>query len=109
MTIDAAAALNSTATTSDDARHAKLTHAAQQFEAVMLGELMKPLSNSAAIGGDDERGGTGTLKSFGVEAMAGAMARSGALGFAHRIVNSVEQHENKLSHPSEDSQKISKR
>ena len=79
------------------ARHEKLVHSAQQFEAVMLGELMKPLSGSAAIGGDDESGGTGALKSFGVEAMAGAMAKSGALGFANRIVSSVEQHEKKLS------------
>jgi Rod binding domain-containing protein len=73
-------------------RHAKLTHAAQQFEALMLGELLKPLSKSSAIGEEDEDAGSnGTLQSFGVEAMAGALARSGALGFADRIVHSLER------------------
>ena len=87
------------------ARHARLLHAAQQFEAVMLSELMKPLSSSAAIGEDGEAAAGGTMKSFGVEAMAGAMAKSGALGFANRIVTSVEQHENKLSNTVEQHEK----
>ncbi len=85
------------ADTNTGARHAKLLHAAQQFEAVMLGELMKPLGKSSAIGEEEAPGEAGTLQSFGVEAMAGAMAKSGALGFAHRIVSSVEAHEKNLS------------
>jgi flagellar protein FlgJ len=73
------------------ARHAKLTHAAQQFEAVMLGELMKPLAKSSGvIDGDGEQSGN-AMQGYGVEAMAGALARSGALGFAHRIVAAVER------------------
>ena len=83
--------------TDTTARHAKLLHAAQQFEGVMLSELMKPLSKSASIGGDEAEGEAGTMQSFGVEAMAGALARSGALGFAHRIVASVEARESKQS------------
>ena len=63
----------------------------------MLSELMKPLSSSAAIGAEDHASEGSTLKSFGVEAMAGAMAKSGALGFAQRIVSSVEAHEKNLS------------
>ena len=94
----ATAVINGTASASQDsARHCKLLHAAQQFEAVMLGELIKPLSNSAAIGEDGDAGAGGTMKSFGVEAMAGAMAKSGALGFANRIVTSVEKHEKNVS------------
>jgi flagellar protein FlgJ len=76
-------------------RHAKLLHAAQQFEGVMLSELMKPLGRSASIDGDEAEGEAGTLQSFGVEAMAGALAKSGALGFARRIVASVEAREAK--------------
>ncbi len=88
---------DASATVETGVRHAKLLHAAQQFEAVMLGELMKPLGSSGAIGSDDEGGGQGgALKSFGVEAMAGALAKSGALGFANRIVSSVEHHEKNL-------------
>ena len=67
-----------------------LLHAAQQFEGVMLTELMKPLSQSTSMDGETPDGEAGTMQSFGVEAMAGALARSGALGFAHRIVASVE-------------------
>jgi flagellar protein FlgJ len=73
-------------------RHAKLLHAAQEFEAVMLEVILKPLQKSSAIDGDvDDKGATGPLQSFGVEAVAGAMAKSDALGFAGRIVTSVEK------------------
>ena len=57
----------------------------------MLNELMKPLTNSSAIGDTEEADEAGTMQGFGVEAMAGALARSGALGFAHRIVASLEK------------------
>lgn len=72
------------------ARHSRLVQAAQQFEAAMLGELMKPLASSSAIGDEDGGGSTNALQSYGVESMAGALARSGALGFATRIVRAVE-------------------
>ena len=81
--------------TGTDPRHAKLQQAAQQFEGVMLSELMKPLGQSASIDGNEAEGEAGTLQSFGVEAMAGALAKSGALGFARRIVASVEAREAK--------------
>lgn len=76
----------------EGARHLRLVHAAQQFEAVMLSELMKPLSTSGAIGGEDpEKEQSNAMQGFGVESMAGALARSGALGFAKRIVAAVER------------------
>ena len=78
-------------------RHAKLLQAAQQFEGVMLNELMKPLGTPAGIGGDEADGEAGTMQGFGVEAMAGALAKSGALGFANRIVAAVETREAKKS------------
>ena len=81
------------AATDGTARHARLLHAAQQFEGLMLNELMKPLARSSAFGGEEPQGEAGTLQGYGVEAMAGALAKSGALGFAHRIVASVEQRE----------------
>lgn len=72
-------------------RHSRLVHAAQQFEGVMLGELMKPLASGAAIGEDPEAGSQNPMQSYGVEAMAGALASSGALGFAARMVHAVEK------------------
>lgn len=74
----------------DGLRHTKLVQAAQQFEAVMLGELMKPLSKGTAIGDDAEEASANPMQSYGMEAMAGALARSGALGFASKMVHSVE-------------------
>jgi flagellar protein FlgJ len=82
-------------------RHAKLMHAAQQFEAVMLGELMKPLAKSSTLDDADE-GGPNAMQGYGVEAMAGALAKSGALGFANRIVAAVEKQSARIS-----SQKVS--
>jgi flagellar protein FlgJ len=78
------------------ARHARLLHSAQEFEAIMLEVILKPLGKSGAIDGDeDSQGSTGPLQSFGVEAVAGAMAKSDALGFAARITESVEKHDPK--------------
>jgi Rod binding domain-containing protein len=73
------------------ARHAKLLHSAQQFEAVMLSELMKPLGKPSAIGEGDSEQSSNPMQGYGVEAVAGALARSGALGFANRIVAAVEK------------------
>ncbi len=77
--------------TADAARHNKLVHAAEQFEAVLLGELMKPLSSNAAIGEGSEDAASNPMQGFAVESMAGAMARSGALGLAEKMVAAVEK------------------
>lgn len=76
----------------DALRHGKLVQAAQQFEAVMLGELMKPLSKGSAIAENADEASSNPMQSYGVEAMAAALAKSGALGFAATMVNSVESH-----------------
>jgi Rod binding domain-containing protein len=82
-------------TASNAMRHTKLVQAAQQFEAVMMGELMKPLGSGAAIGEDADESSSNPMQSYGVQAMAGALARSGALGFASKMVKAVESHEHK--------------
>lgn len=82
-------------TAADNVRHTKLVQAAQQFEAVMMGELMKPLGSGAAIGENADETSSNPMESYGVEAMAGALARSGVLGFATKMVKAVESHEQK--------------
>ena len=74
-------------------RHQQLQKAATQFEAVMLGELMKPLTNGSALDENESGSSTTALQSYAVEAMAGALARSGALGFAGKMIRSVEARE----------------
>lgn len=70
-------------------RHQQLQRAAEQFETVMLGELMKPLQNDSGFGDTDDSS-SNALNSYGTEALAGALAHSGALGFASRMIESME-------------------
>lgn len=74
----------------DAVRHTRLVQAAQQFEAVMLGELMKPLSRGTSLDGEGSGDSSNPMQSYGVEAMAGALSKSGALGFAAKMVHSIE-------------------
>jgi peptidoglycan hydrolase FlgJ len=73
-------------------KQAKLVDAAQQFEATMLQELLKPMQH-----GQDSWGGevksddsaTDTISSFGTEAIAKAISKGGGFGIAKQIVAKV--------------------
>jgi peptidoglycan hydrolase FlgJ len=88
----------SSATTVVAARHRKLTDAAQQFEGMLLQEMLKPMkehgfAQDEADDGDDKDAGSGfgdTLSSFGSETLATAIAKSGGFGIAKRVVEQVE-------------------
>jgi peptidoglycan hydrolase FlgJ len=92
MTITAAAG---TGSSPEAAKHKQLVDAAQQFEAMFLKEMLKPMSakedGSEKDDGDDKAGDTSTYQSLGVEAMAKAVSAAGGLGIAKRIVSSVEK------------------
>jgi flagellar protein FlgJ len=93
-----AAAASTTPTTSSAAatlQHKKLTEAAQQFEGMLMQELLKPMKEHGFCQGDkdDNEEGSGfgdTLNSFGTETMATAIAKGGGLGIAKRVVAQVE-------------------
>ena len=92
------AAQGTTAATRD---HAKLVEAAQQFEAMLLQQMLKPFQQTEAMNGGQEDGDGGgsasTLSSFGTEAVAKAISRGGGLGIARQIVQKVTaQKENAL-------------
>jgi len=77
--------------------HRKLVDAAQQFEGMLLQEMLKPMKDHGFCEGDQDRSGDGsgdgfadTLNSYGTEAMATAIAKSGGLGIAKRVVAQVE-------------------
>jgi Rod binding domain-containing protein len=81
-------------------RHARLVDAAQQFEGMMLEQLLKPLQKSqdTGFGGDsdtdpdaDRDGSLDTLSSYGTEAVANSIARSGGLGIARKLVADVDR------------------
>jgi peptidoglycan hydrolase FlgJ len=85
-------------------QHKKLTEAAQQFEGMLMQELLKPMKEHGFCQGDkdDNEEGSGfgdTLSSFGTETMATAIAKGGGLGIAKRVVEQVES-EKAAHHPA---------
>jgi flagellar protein FlgJ len=81
-----------TATGLERQRQGKLTDAAQQFEATMLQELLKPMQHGESSWGSDEESddsATATISSFGTEAVAKAISKGGGFGIAKQIVSKV--------------------
>jgi peptidoglycan hydrolase FlgJ len=77
-------------------RHARLVDAAQQFEGMMLEQLLKPMQKSQDTGfgqdpDTDRDGSLDTLSSYGTEAVANSIARSGGLGIARKLVADVDR------------------
>jgi peptidoglycan hydrolase FlgJ len=105
MRIDATMASNASAATAG-AKNPKLVNAAQQFESMMLQEMLKPLrSGEDSWGGDDEKGSDSsmdTISSFGTEAVATAISKGGGLGIARQVIQQVtkehQRDEQKASH-----------
>ena len=71
----------------------RLVQAAQEFEGLMMKELLKPMANGGSIGGDDsgdaDAGAGGALGEFASEALGQAVSRQGGLGIAHSIVRDL--------------------
>jgi Rod binding domain-containing protein len=65
----------------------RLVRAAQEFEAQMMKELLKPMT------GEDEEdaNSTGVLGEFASEALGRGLSAAGGLGVAHRIVQDLSQ------------------
>jgi peptidoglycan hydrolase FlgJ len=73
-------------------KQAKLIDAAQQFEATMLQELLKPMQHGQDSWGGDEKSDDATfdtLSSFGSETMAKAISKGGGFGIARQVVSQI--------------------
>jgi flagellar protein FlgJ len=80
--------------------HKKLADAAEQFEAMFLQEMLKPFmssENSPDPGDKESDHSAETLSSFGVEAVAKAISKSGGLGIAKSVVQLVTHEKEKTS------------
>jgi flagellar protein FlgJ len=81
------------ASTVETQKQAKLVDAAQQFEATMLQELLKPMEHGQdSWGGDDEKSDDttfDTMSSFGSETMAKAISKGGGFGIARKVVSQI--------------------
>jgi|SRR5580658_2562227 Rod binding domain-containing protein len=76
----------------------KLVHAAHEFEAQMMKELLKPMTESDPLTGDEKgadgvldsgAGSGGTLGEFATESLGKALSDRGGFGIADRIVNQL--------------------
>ena len=73
-------------------KQAKLVDAAQQFEAMMLQEMLKPLRGGQDSWGGEEKSddsASDTISSFGTEAVAKAISKGGGLGIAKQVIEQV--------------------
>jgi Rod binding domain-containing protein len=71
----------------------RLVRAAHEFEAQLMKELLKPMTQSGSLtgDGDSDNGGNGTLGEFASESLAGALSASGGFGIANRILGEVSR------------------
>ena len=81
----------------------KLADAAQQFEASMLQELLKPMQNGQDSWGGQDSGGDAsfdTIRSFGTEAVAKAISKGGGFGIARQVIAQVTSEHQRNSQKS---------
>ena len=78
----------------DVQKQSKLADAAQQFEAMMLQEMLKPMRGGKdSWGGDDKSdsdSASDTISSFGTEAFAKAISKGGGFGIAKQVISQVK-------------------
>ena len=86
---------------SEGVKNAKLVNAAQQFESMLLQEMLKPMRSGQDSWGGDGKSSDGsdtsdssdssmdTISSFGTEAMATAISKGGGLGIARQVIRQV--------------------
>lgn len=72
----------------------RLVQAAHEFEAQLMKELLKPMTNGASINGDDSDAGSGgALADFATGALGQALSKHGGLGIATSILHSLSRNE----------------
>jgi Rod binding domain-containing protein len=70
----------------------RLLRAAHEFEAQLMKELLKPLTASGSLGGEDgdaDSGSGGALGEFASEALGKGLSERGGLGIADSIVRAL--------------------
>lgn len=76
----------------------RLVRAAHEFEAQMMKELLKPMTGSDALSGDDgdsTTGSEGALGEYASEALGRSLSEHGGFGIANRIVADLSHSGNK--------------
>jgi peptidoglycan hydrolase FlgJ len=78
---------------SGSGKPSKIHDAAQQFEALLIGEMLKSARESGSWGltEDESDPGQDSLSGMAESQFANALARSGGLGLSHMVEQSVSQ------------------
>ena len=72
----------------------RLVQAAHEFEAQMMKELLKPMTSSSSLDGNEEdRESPGPMADFASEALGQALRKQGGLGIANTIIRSLSRNE----------------
>ena len=72
----------------------RLVRAAHEFEAQMMKELLKPMTGSDGLTGEEDggdAGSSGALGEFASEALGQALSRQGGFGLANQIVHDLSR------------------
>jgi flagellar protein FlgJ len=68
----------------------RLQHAAQEFEAIFIRQMLATLDRTARISGSDRRATTSLYGTMVVDVMADAVAAAGGLGLGETLVREFE-------------------
>jgi flagellar protein FlgJ len=71
---------------------AKIKDAAQQFEALLIGQLLKSVSEDGGLFGSGLDAASGTVTDMATQQFAMAMSRGGGLGLAALVTKGLESH-----------------
>lgn len=90
-----AAAFMGTQGTRSTAVQPRIRQAAEEFEAQMMKELIKPMTSDSLFAngtdGDDGPGSAGALNEFAADALGKALSARGGFGIASRIVDTLSR------------------
>ncbi|MFZ0960095.1 MAG: hypothetical protein WAO35_04265 [Terriglobia bacterium] len=75
----------------ETATHKKLRKAAQEFEGILISQLLGDFKlGSSSLTGDTPLAGSETLNSLTIQSLSVALARRGGLGIAQMLVHQLE-------------------
>ena len=69
----------------------RLVKAAHEFEAMMMKELLKPMTGSDELADEDADSGGGVLGEFAAEALGQGLSVGGGFGIADEVVRSLSR------------------
>jgi peptidoglycan hydrolase FlgJ len=71
--------------------HKKLVKAAQEFEGILISQLLGDFKEGLSpLGGDSAPAGSDTLNSLAIQTLSGALARRGGLGIGPMLIRQLE-------------------